>query len=149
MEDTMKAGHYENRKESVDIMIRSSREVINELIAAGVDFATENGELRYTREGAHSRPRILYHKDITGEEITSKLLKKVETLSNVTILEHRTMVDILEKNNRCCGILLRDEEGLEAVIAPYTIWACGGIGGLYENSTNFPHLTGDASRRLP
>lgn len=144
MEDTMKAGHYENRKESVDIMIRSSREVINELIAAGVDFATENGELRYTREGAHSRPRILYHKDITGEEITSKLLKKVETLSNVTILEHRTMVDILEKNNRCCGILLRDEEGLEAVIAPYTIWACGGIGGLYENSTNFPHLTGDA-----
>ena len=111
MEDTMKAGHYENRKESVDIMIRSSREVINELIAAGVDFATENGELRYTREGAHSRPRILYHKDITGEEITSKLLKKVETLSNVTILEHRTMVDILEKNNRCCGILLRDEEG--------------------------------------
>lgn len=144
MEDTMKAGHYENRKESVDIMIRSSREVINELIAVGVDFATENGELRYTREGAHSRPRILYHKDITGEEITSKLLKKVETLSNVTILEHRTMVDILEKNNRCCGILLRDEEGLEAVIAPYTIWACGGIGGLYENSTNFPHLTGDA-----
>lgn len=62
----------------------------------------------------------------------------------MTILEHRTMVDILEKNNRCCGILLRDEEGLEAVIAPYTIWACGGIGGLYENSTNFPHLTGDA-----
>ncbi len=144
MEDTMKAGHYENRKESVDIMIRSSREVINELIEAGVDFTRENGELRYTREGAHSRPRILYHKDITGEEITSKLLRKVQALPNVTILEHRTMVEILEKNNTCCGILLRDEKGLEAVIAPYTIWACGGIGGLYENSTNFPHLTGDA-----
>lgn len=144
MEDTMKAGHYENRKESVDIMIRSSRKVIEELVSCGVDFAMENGELRYTREGAHSRPRILYHEDITGEEITSKLLAKVLTLPNVTILEHSTMVDILTKDNRCHGIIMRRKNELEAVEAPYTIWACGGIGGLYENSTNFPHLTGDA-----
>lgn len=144
VEDTMKAGHYENRKESVDIMVRSSRAVIDELIACGVDFERENGELCYTREGAHSRPRILYHEDITGEEITSTLLAKVQTLSNVTILEHKTMVDILEKDNCCCGIIMRDENGLEAVEAPYTIWACGGIGGLYDNSTNFPLLTGDA-----
>ena len=72
-EDTMRAGHYENRPESVDIMIRSSREVINELIEYGVDFAREDGELVYTREGAHSTNRILYHDDITGKEITSKL----------------------------------------------------------------------------
>ena len=71
MEDTLKAGHYENRKESVDIMIRSSRQVIEELIALGVDFATKDGELDYTREGCHSKPRILFHEDITGEEITS------------------------------------------------------------------------------
>ena len=61
MEDTLKAGHYENRKESVDMMIRSSREVIEELIACGVDFNRRDGELAYTREGAHSRPRILFH----------------------------------------------------------------------------------------
>ena len=75
MEDTLKAGHYENRRESVDIMIRSSREVINELIDCGVEFhKKENGELAYTREGAHSKSRILYHQDVTGKEITSKLL---------------------------------------------------------------------------
>lgn len=50
-EDTLRAGHYENRKESVDIMIRSSREIIDELIGYGVDFARDGGELLYTREG--------------------------------------------------------------------------------------------------
>ena len=73
-EDTMKAGHYENRKESVDIMIRSSREVIDDLVDCGVEFERQNGEFVYTREGAHSKPRILFHEDITGKEITSKLL---------------------------------------------------------------------------
>ena len=70
MEDTLRAGHYKNKKESVEIMINSSREVINKLISFGVDFRKENGELAYTREAAHSKPRILYHDDITGEEIT-------------------------------------------------------------------------------
>ena len=53
-EDTMRAGHYENNKESVDIMIRSSRDVINDLVGYGVRFEKENGEFAYTKEGAHS-----------------------------------------------------------------------------------------------
>lgn len=86
-EDTMKAGHYENRKESVDIMIRGSRAVIADLVEYGVRFEQENGEFLYTREGAHSRPRILFHEDITGKEITSTLLRQVRKLSNVTLYE--------------------------------------------------------------
>ncbi|MBQ1608655.1 MAG: FAD-binding protein, partial [Lachnospiraceae bacterium] len=144
-EDTLRAGHYENRRESVDIMIRESRGVINELIEYGVDFEKENGQLRYTREAAHSTNRILYHEDVTGREITSKLLEAVKKLSNVTLLEHTTMIDILCRNNSCDGVLLQMEDGhLEAVFGGHIIWACGGIGGIYENSTNYPHLTGDA-----
>ena len=144
-EDTLRAGHYENRRESVDIMIRESRGVINELIEYGVDFEKENGQLRYTREAAHSTNRILYHEDVTGREITSKLLAAVKKLSNVTLLEHTTMIDILCRNNSCDGVLLQMEDGhLEAVFGGHIIWACGGIGGIYENSTNYPHLTGDA-----
>ena len=144
-EDTMRAGHYENRKESVNIMIRSSRNVINQLIDYGVDFARENGELLYTREGAHSRNRILYHEDITGKEITSTLLARVQEKQNVTIMTQTEMVDILEKDNQCDGMILRMVDGrLEPVFAQDVIWACGGIGGIYEHSTNFPHLTGDA-----
>ena len=146
MEDTLKAGHYENRRESVDIMIRSSREVINELIGYGVDFARqENGELKYTREGCHSKARILFHEDITGKEITRNLLKAVQKLPNVHILEYVTMLDLIEQDNTCFGILAKDKNDEYLTIeADNTILASGGIGGLYEHSTNYPHLTGDA-----
>ena len=144
-EDTMKAGHYENRKESVDIMIRSSREIIDDLVSYGVDFEKKNGEFCYTREGAHSKPRILFHEDITGKEITSKLLVQVKKRANVEILEYTTMTDIIEEAGKCCGIYAAEQDGDQLKIeADYTIFASGGIGGLYEHSTNFPHLTGDA-----
>lgn len=144
-EDTMRAGHYENRKESVDIMIRSSREVIQELIQYGVEFNQENGVYRYTREGAHSTNRIMFHEDITGQEITEKLLAQVKKCDNITMVEETTMLDILERDKRCCGIVLQTKEGeILPVQSSYVIWACGGIGGIYEHSTNFPHLTGDA-----
>lgn len=144
-EDTMRAGHYENRKESVDIMIRNSRDVIHDLIGYGVEFQKKDGEYAFTREGAHSRPRILFHEDITGEEITSKLLAQVKRLENVEIFEYTTMTDIIEEDGKCAGILAEDADGRKITIrADYTIFASGGIGGLYQHSTNFPHLTGDA-----
>lgn len=92
-------------------MIRSSRNVICQLIDYGVDFARENGELLYTREGAHSRNRILYHEDITGKEITSTLLERVMEQKNVTIMTQTEMVDILARDNQCDGVILRTPEG--------------------------------------
>ena len=170
--DTLRAGHDANRRESVDIMIRSSRSVVNDLMALGVDFErTPAGALDFTREGAHARPRIAYHADITGKEITSKLLAAVEALPNVRILEHVAMVDILEEDGACVGLLARavaagedtapadelagagkgdDEEAVSDAVATFeiraahTLWATGGIGGVYDHSTNFPQLTGDA-----
>lgn len=145
-EDTMRAGHYENNKESVDIMIKSSPQIIDELISYGVDFAKDGDELCFTREGGHSDKRILFHKDITGKEITSKLLAQVKKLNNVTILEHTTMIDIItDDNNNCSGIVYKNpDDSTDAVTADYTILASGGIGGIYDHSTNFRHLTGDA-----
>ena len=144
-EDTMRAGHYENNPESVDIMIRSSRKVIGDLVDYGVQFEKDGEEFAYTKEGAHSQPRILFHEDQTGKEITSNLLKKVRQLSNVTIVEKYTMVDIVSKDNVCYGIVGHDEKGEYSVIyADYTVWATGGIGGLFDHSTNYRHLTGDA-----
>lgn len=144
-EDTMKAGHYENNKESVEIMIRSSREIINDLLSLGVEFTRKDGELQYTREGAHRVPRILYHKDVTGKEITSKLINKVRELKNVTVIEDFTMLDILTKDNICYGILGEEVgRGLGIIEAKYIVFACGGIGGIFDNTTNYPHLTGDA-----
>lgn len=145
-EDTLRAGHYENKHESVSIMINSSRDVINELIDYGVDFAKkEDGLLDYTKEGAHSDKRILYHEDITGKEITSKLLAQVRLLSNVTILEYTTLIDLITEGNNCLGgVIILPDGTKETVSAEYLVLATGGIGGLYRHSTNFRHLTGDA-----
>lgn len=190
-EDTMRAGHYENKGESVDIMIRGSQDVIRDLIGYGVDFErTEDGELAFTREGAHSKPRILFHEDITGEEITKNLLAAVRRLPNITLYDHVNMIDIITaepenynnggfnddgfgavshgpRSTYCCGIIAtasadsdfadkyginkgsgpamtREGDRICALYAPAVVWACGGIGGLFEHSTNFPALTGDA-----
>ncbi|MBL6464575.1 MAG: FAD-binding protein [Senegalimassilia sp.] len=154
-EDTLRAGHYENRCESVDLMIRASRSIISDLVRRGVDFERDQaGNLRYTREGAHSRPRICFHGDITGDEITSTLLARVRELPNVHILEHTCMDDILiaqddgerrQPQTRCRGVLAHTADGAQLrIFASQTLWACGGIGGTYPRSTNFPSLTGDA-----
>lgn len=180
-EDTLRAGHYENRRESVDIMIRSSRSIMNDLVALGAQFNREaDGSLAFTREGAHSRPRIAFQADITGKEITETLLAAVKRLPNVTILEHVAAVDLLleddgaaSRHSACAGLVampvagdatcatieeLRGERVSAGACAPRpagagepfkiraanTLLATGGIGGIYQHSTNFPQLTGDA-----
>lgn len=145
-EDTMRAGHYENRKESVYIMIRSSRNVIEQLLDFGVRFnKNEDGSLMYTREGAHSKPRICFHDDITGKEITETLQRYVKTLPNVEIMEYTVMEDIMVEEGKCTGLTAKDSGGnILHIYAKDTVLATGGIGGLYEHSTNFPSLTGDA-----
>lgn len=145
-EDTMKAGRYENRKESVDIMLRSSQAVINSLEKYGVEFEkNEDGTFSFTREGGHSTFRILHHDDVTGKEITTKLLERVKELENVELFEYTTMLDIISKDNEAKGIVLSDRDGnVSAVYCKKLILATGGIGGLFKNSTNFRHLTGDS-----
>lgn len=144
-EDTMRAGHYENNKEAVDIMIRSSRDIVKDLLSYDVDFHCEDdGSLSFTREGGHSDKRILFHKDITGKEITGKLLEQAKKRPNIKIVEYCTMLDILCENNTCYGVVARDEKGnIFTVNANYTVFACGGIGGLYKYSTNYKQITGD------
>ena len=145
-EDTLRAGHYKNDKVSVDLLIKSSPDVIKDLIGFGVDFQRdENGNLAFTREGAHSDKRILFYQDTTGKEITSRLLAAVKKRPNITLMEHTCLLDILEEDNRCYGGVVRLENGdLQKITADVTVLASGGVGGLYKNSTNFKHLTGDA-----
>lgn len=147
-EDTMRAGHYENHEESVEIMIRGSRDVINHLLELGVRFErNEDGTLAYTREGAHSKPRICFHKDITGKEITTTLLSHVQKLSNITFMEYTTMTDIIVEEGICKGILAETKDGeVLEIHASDVVMATGGIGGLYEHTTNFQSLTGDGCR---
>ncbi len=145
-EDTMRAGHYKNDETSVDLMISHSQDVLEDLLSYGVNFQRqENNELLYTKEGGHTGNRILFYEDLTGKEITSKLLARAKERPNITILEYTTMVDIVSRDNECLGAIIRKEDGtLMACSAGVTVLATGGIGGLFNHSTNFSHLTGDA-----
>lgn len=144
-EDTMRAGHYENDPDSVEIMIRSSQEVIRDLVFFGAKFEKDGEEFTYTREGAHSNPRILFHEDETGKEITQNLLNTVRNRRNITLIENFTMVDLICYNNECKGIIGKNSKGeFVSITADYTVLATGGIGGLFKHSTNYRHLTGDA-----
>ena len=145
--DTMRAGHYENNPATVDAMIRGSQEVIDDLIGYGVDFARNaDGSLAYTKEGGHSRPRICFHEDTTGREITTHLMSAARARRNILIVPYVTLLDIITDGTQCYGIVAKDGKNgkLYRLYADYTVLASGGIGGIFENSTNFRVLTGDA-----
>jgi L-aspartate oxidase len=143
-EDTMKAGHYKNNPEAVSIMINSSPEIIDDLVHFGVKFAHDENGVTYTREGGHSKFRIMYHDDITGNEITGKLLKQASILDHITIKMSTTMIDIIEEDNTVKGVIVDHKGKRQAIYSKAVILATGGIGGLFTSSTNFPHLTGDS-----
>ncbi|MDE7256998.1 MAG: FAD-dependent oxidoreductase [Clostridia bacterium] len=145
--DTMRAGHYENNTAAVECMIKGSRGIIADLEKCGVDFKKNpDGSFVCTREGGHTSPRILFHEDCTGKEITSKLLKRVKALKNVQIESNVVMLDIIEDGAQCRGVVAHSAKDGEVkyIYADYTVLATGGIGGAFGYTTNYPVLTGDS-----
>lgn len=145
LEDTLRAGRYENNTDSVKVMIENSPKIMDRLVEYGVLFdQNKDGTYEYTREGAHSTYRILHHKDVTGKEITNKLLNNVRNRSNITLQEYTKMIDLLIEDNVCHGVVISQNDKVSVVYAKYVICATGGIGGLFTHSTNFRHITGDS-----
>ena len=150
-DDTMRAGHYENNPATVDLMIRSSNSIIRDLVRRGVRFARDDhGALRFTREGAHSRPRILFHEDITGHEITQTLLNEVLRCENIELREHTTLLDFFADASACGGVIAAGLDGEpRAIGAGAVVLACGGIGGLYKKLHQLPPHHGGCHRHGP
>ncbi len=145
LEDTLRAGRYENNQDSVKVMIENSPMIMDRLVEYGVRFdINKDGTYEYTREGAHSTYRILHHKDVTGKEITNKLLNNVRERENITLKEYTKMLDFIIEDNVCHGVVIKEKEAVRAVYAKQVVLATGGIGGLFTHSTNFRHITGDS-----
>ncbi len=144
IEDTLKAGQYKNDLEAVKILAAESKVNINKLIEMGLYFdRDEDGSLNYTKEGAHSLNRIVHTKDNTGESTAKILIEKVKQKDNINIYEDTYFIDIIEKEGICIGaVLIRENEQIN-IYAKAVVLATGGIGGLYNNSTNQRILTGD------
>ncbi|MDR3595167.1 L-aspartate oxidase [Clostridium sp.] len=144
IEDTLKAGQYKNDVDAVKVLAFESIYNVKKLIEMGLNFdENQDGSLNYTKEGAHSISRIVHTKDNTGESTAKILIDKVKEKDNINVYENTYFIDIMEDEGKCIGAILVKENEQINVYAKAVVLATGGIGGLYNNSTNQRILTGD------
>lgn len=142
--DTIRAGCYHNDETMTEFLVRQGPSVIDSLIEKGIDFdRCKDKSYALGKEGAHGRRRILHSGgDATGKELVMKLLARVK--ENTTIIEHEYAIDLLIQNGTCIGVYTKNsEQSKSTYIAPFIILATGGIGQLYEVTSNSEQATGD------
>jgi L-aspartate oxidase len=150
--DTLLAGDGLCDERVVKFVVNQARERLADLVTYGVNFDRDSeGKLLLGREGGHQHHRIVHCKDSTGSSISSALLKKIESLTNIVLLTNHVVVDLIttrltgEPLNTCQGAIVLDLETgtVTKYIARVTILATGGIGQLYSITTNPLIATGD------
>ena len=145
LQDTLNAGDGLCNVEAAKVLVEDGPERIEELIQWGTEFDRQGTKLAFTREGAHSRNRILHaHGDSTGREILRALYAKAKTLKNISVLEFEFSTDLDLEDGRISGVHLLNEQGEpEYMRACAVLLATGGLGQLYRNTTNPGVATGD------
>lgn len=156
--DTLIAGAGLCNPEVVRLVVTEAPEQVKRLVEWGTQFdKTRDGKFDLHREGGHSEYRILHHKDNTGFEIQRALTEAVFKHPNITVYENHFAVEIItqhhlgEKVNRwrkdieCYGayVLNRNSNTVETILAKVTVMATGGVGAVYQTTTNPSFSTGD------
>ena len=145
-QDTLYAGDGLCDRRAVHTLVEEGPAAIQDLIDWGAEFDREGNELSFTREGAHSRNRILHaHGDSTGREIARTLYKKAASLENVRFESYAAIVDLLSVEGRIVGAVAFDERAnvLRHIRARAVLLATGGLGRVYKETTNPDVATGD------
>lgn len=149
MEDTLQAGAGLCKKTPVRILTEHGSETIEQLIEWGVRFTRERNEKKVqyhlALEGGHSRHRILHASDLTGKEIMRAMLSEARSRENIQFFESHFVLDLIEKNQRCWGAKIFDRENQSKfkIYSKATFLCTGGIGQIFEHTTNPPVATGD------
>ncbi len=158
IEDTMIAGDWLSDRAAVEKVVTEAPSQIQELINWGVDFdKNEEGEFDLHREGGHSEFRILHHQDNTGAEIQESLIRAIKQHPNITILERHFAIEIITQHHlgvtvtrqtpdiQCYGAyVLNPTTGkVDTYLSKVTLMATGGVGAIYQTTTNPLVATGD------
>ena len=152
IKDTYIAGDQQGDKEVIDFVIREGNERLKELIDWGTQFdQKENNRLDLTKEGGHSEKRIVHFKDHSGAEIQRALIEKVKEFDNIEYFENHILVDLITDHHtqsnyqRCYGayIISTLDEEIIKITAQVTVLTTGGLGQLYDFTTNPVIATGD------
>jgi L-aspartate oxidase len=146
LQDTLQAGDGLCREEAVKILVEHGPREIKKLIDWGMEFDREGTKLAFTREGAHSRSRVLHaHGDSTGAQILRALMVKVKTLPHIEIRPHTFVTDLLVDGAKVAGVRYIDAKGprLRTIEANGVVLATGGMGQVYKETTNPEVACGD------
>jgi L-aspartate oxidase len=145
LQDTLVAGDGLCNVEAARVLVEEGPPRIEELLQWGTEFDRQGTKLALTREGAHSRDRILHaHGDSTGREILRALYAKAKALKNIVVCEFEFSTELRLAHGRACGIDLIGDQGThETMSAASVLLATGGLGQLYRNTTNPAVATGD------
>jgi len=156
--DTILVGDGLCDEEIVEMVIREAPDRIKELIDWGVDFdRNKDGSYDLAKEGGHSENRILHSKDFTGQEIENALISMVRSDPNIEIYDNYFAIDLLTQHHlgnlitrsspdtECYGAYVLDMEsgGVITFLSKVTVVATGGMGNLYNTTTNPLVATGD------
>ncbi len=148
LQDTLSAGAGLVDENAARILVTEGPARVLELLEWGVRFDRDaQGQLAFTREGAHSRNRVLHADgDSTGREIRRALYQHARQLSNIHFGEFGFTRDLLLQDGRVVGVeILRDDGSTEAVTARAVLLATGGAGMLFANTTNPDVATSDGA----
>ena len=144
IEDTMTAGKGKNDPEAVNVLVREGPGDVRNLRSLGVDFdLNDDGTMQKTLEAGHSRHRIVHHKDSTGKAIVDALICKVREKKNIDICDNTLLYKLDQTENGFLAGLLTPDKGSVVVACHYCILASGGIGRVYQYTTNSAIATGD------
>ncbi len=145
IKDTLIAGQYKNNLDNVKILVEQGPRDVERLVEKyGVDFdRNEDGSLALTLEGGHSRRRIAHHKDTTGFEIETNLIAQVQKLTNVTVINNSVLCRLERENGVFFAEVITESGEYEYYCAGAVIMATGGIGRVYDFTTNSAIATGD------
>jgi L-aspartate oxidase len=144
-QDTIAAGAGLSDEESVRILVTEAPDRIMELVALGVPFDTQEGEIALTREAAHSVPRILHAGgDRTGEHIETTLSNRARA-SGIRVREYSLITEIIVEDKTVKGVRVMDttSDAVEEVDCRFLVLATGGAGRLFRFNTNPEVATGD------
>ena len=145
LEDTLKAGDGLVNEEAARVLVEEGPPRIEELIEWGTEFDRAGAKIAFTREGAHSRNRVLHaHGDSTGREIGRALFLKAKALMPITFREFEFTTDLLVEDGRVVGVRVLDQAGqTHDIYASAVLLATGGLGHVYSDTTNPAVATGD------
>jgi len=142
--DTLDAGAGLCDPTAVAVMVEEGVKRVKELIEWGATFdKCENQKLSFTQEGAHQKRRVLHRGDETGKETTNVLVDYLKRQDRIQVIENCFVVDLLTQDGICYGVLAIIDQVLHAIFAKATILSTGGLGRIYQCTSNPSIATGD------